>query len=252
MKRWEAVFREWASEYWPNQPVRSTLQWMRDEMVAGAVFLAQGILKLPWGAIAGFFLILGMVNSYWAMGQVKYQHYARVVTDNGDGSVTQSVAQPIIQFHPRGFDGFSSLTQFGVIRVENYWVLVAAGGILFLAVFRPVFGPRADLLAILLAGYGILHVCLFYNTPPEFITTEIVSGLSPIKPRFITNEMNVARMEYRAAPLVVGITFAVLLLSLLWSMFVRVTAHFQAAPPEDRRFLRSFYESLLGLPPHGN
>ncbi len=248
MKRWEAVFREWASEYWPSRSVRGTMEWMRDEVVAGAVFLAQGLLKLPWGAIAGFFLILGMVNSYWAMGRVESQHYGRVsFTEDG---VAKSVAQPIAEIHTRGFDGFDSLTRFDMIRVENYWVLVAAGGILFLALFRPVFGPRADLLAILLAGYGILHVCLFYNTPAEYVISEMVSG-----PRWhpsITHVLNVSHMEYRAAPLVVGITFAVLLLSLVWNMFSRLAANLQAAPAEDRRFLRSFYESILGLPPHGH
>ena len=64
------MFREWASEYWPSQPVRNTLQWLRDELVACAKFLGRAFLKLPWAAIAGFGLIIGMINADWVVGEV--------------------------------------------------------------------------------------------------------------------------------------------------------------------------------------
>jgi tRNA A-37 threonylcarbamoyl transferase component Bud32 len=215
LKRWEGMFREWASEYWPSRPVRSTLQWIRDEIVAAAKFAGRGLAKLPWGAIAGFFLILGMVHTDWAVGQVQYYR----------GPYSDTVA--------RGFDGFQTLTSFGVIRVENYWMLVVAGGILFLSLFRPIFGARADLLAILLAGYGVLHVICYFNTRLDSVLFDPAARA----------------LEYRAAPLITGITFAVLLVSLVWSMLARVVLHFQETPQADRHFLKSFYQSLLGLPP---
>ena len=223
-KRWEAMLREFASEYWPGQPVRGTLQWLRNEIVSAAKVLWQGLLKLPWGAMAGFFLILGMVNTDWAVGQTQQQR-----TERHPWGVQQIVTYNV----PQGFDGFDTLTQFDAIRVENYWVLVAAGGILFLAVFRPIFGARADLLAILLAIYGIVHVVLFFQTPLNLVVAH----------------SNVSNLEYRAAGLVVGITFGVLLVSLIWVLLVRIIMHFQESPKTDRNFLRSFYQSLLGLPP---
>jgi tRNA A-37 threonylcarbamoyl transferase component Bud32 len=223
VKRWEAMLREFASEYWPGQPVRSTFQWFKNEIASAAKAVWRGLLKLPWGAMAGFFLILGMVNSDWVVGQRQYQrddymyYPPRVVTYSDT----------------HGFDGFESLTKFGNIRVENVWILMAAGGILFLAVFRPLFGARADLLAILLAIYGIVHIGLFFATPLEYAVAE----------------PNVSQLEYRAAGLIVGITFGVLLVSLIWVLFVRVVTHFQETPKGDRQFLQSFYQSLLGLPP---
>lgn len=237
-KRWEAMFREWASEYWPSQPVRNTLQWMRDEFVAGAKYVGNGILKLPWGAIAGFALIVGMINADWAIGQVQYEY--RNYDRQNRGYQYMSTTRT------RGFDGFDTQTRFGIIqvganqiplRMENFWLVVVAGGILFLAVFRPVFGPRSDLLGIFLAAYGIYHVILFFGTPPESI----------INP----DEGSVTNIEFRAAPLITGLTFAVLLVSLIWSLFNRMATHFQESPVEERGFLRSFYESLLGLPPRG-
>jgi hypothetical protein len=224
LKRWEAMFRDWASEYWPSQPVRGTLQWLRDEFVGAARFVGRGFVKLPFGAIAGFFLILGMVNSDWAVGQLQQTR----ISHDGWG-----MQQQYTQLYARGFDGFDSLTQFEQIRVENYWVLVAAGGILFLALFRPIFGARADLLAILLAVYGVVHVFFFFDTHLDSIVPD----------------PNVRNLEYRAAPLIVGITFAVLLVSLIWVLLTRVVTHFQESPKADRHFLRSFYQSLLGLPP---
>ena len=232
LKKWEAMFREWASEYWPSRPVRNSLEWLRDEVVAGAKFVFhQVFLKLPWGAIAGFFLILGMVHSDWAMGAVQYQSHRY---DSWDGE-SRDVRRAYTETRMQGFDGFRTLTRIGPIRVENYWVLVVAGGILFFAVFRPIFGVKSDLLAISLAAYGIFHVCTFFLTPTQYVVAE----------------PHVSYVEYRAAPLVTGVTFAVLLLALVWGMVVRVVAHFQASPPKERGFMRSFYESLLGLPPGG-
>lgn len=235
-KRWEAMFQEWASEYWPREPFRSTLQWIRDELVAGAKFLGDKFLKLPWGAIAGFALILGMVNSDWTVGQYadKRKEYDR----------RTRVTHYYTSASTRGFDGFETQTRFGVIpvgrneipiHVENSWLLVAAGGILFLAVFRPVFGPKGDLLAILLAVYGMAHSVLFLHTPMEYLIDSPHSAVSNV--------------EFRAAPLIAGFTFAVLLLSLFWTLLSRALTRFQESPKEERRFLRSFYESLLGLPP---
>jgi hypothetical protein len=223
MKRWEAMFREFASEYWPGQPVRGTLQWLKNEVTAAGKAAWRGLMKLPWGAMAGFFLILGMINTDWVVGQRPYES-----RDYHRGTYLY-----VTEHHAQGFDAFDSLTQFGPIRVENYWVLVAAGGILFLAVFRPLFGARADLLAILLAVYGIVHIVLFFQTPLEYAVP------SP----------DIRNLEYRAAGLVVGITFAIMLVSLVWLLFVRVVTHFQDTPKSDRHLLRSFYQSLLGLPP---
>jgi hypothetical protein len=217
------MLREFASEYWPGQPVRSTFQWFKNEIASAAKLVWRGLLKLPWGAMAGFFLILGMVNSDWVVGQRLYQQT----------NYTTIPPHVVSYTNTDGFDAYRSLTKFGNIRVENIWILVAAGGILFLAVFRPLFGARADLLAILLAVYGIVHIGLFFSTPLEYAVAE----------------PNVTNLEYRAAGLIVGITFGVLLLSLIWVLFVRVITHFQETPKSDRHFLRSFYESLLGMPP---
>ena len=108
-----------------------------------------------------------------------------------------------------------------------------------MALLRPVFGPRGDLLGMLLAIYGLYHVVLFLNTPPEDALV-LRDGMD-----------RVSMVEIRAAPLIAGMTFAVLLLSLIWSLFSRIALHLQETPKEERHFLRSFYESLLGLPPRG-
>ena len=165
-----------------------------------------------------------MVNSDWAVGQYRYSR-----TEFNPWGMPQQVSYT----NTRGFDGFDTLTRFGSIPVENYWVLVVAGGILFLALFRPLFGVRADLLAILLAAYGVVHILFFFG----MIVDRAVS------------DPEISHLEYRAAPLVVGVTFSVLLISLIWTLLARVATHFQQMPPGERHFLKSFYQSLLGLPP---
>jgi len=244
LKRWEALFQEWATKYFPGQPMRNTLQWGRDEIVGLVKAAGRSFLKLPFGAIAGFFLILWMVNSDWAVGEYEYKRRVSNshISVSHDGRRVRTEPQHEVDWRTQGYDGFRTHTRFGSvhfqgnwipIRVENEWVLLAAGGILFLALFRPVFGPKADLLAIVLAGYGIMHVFMFFSTPPDLLLDQV----------------NVKDVEYRAAPLVIGIAFLVLMLAMIWSMLSRVVTHFRESPKEDRRFLRSFYESLLGLPP---
>lgn len=247
LKRWEAMFREWASEYWPSQPVRNSFEWMRDEIVSSAKFAGRAFLKLPFGAIAGFALIIGMVSADWAVGDAEYTRTeyqsVREVDHDGRSHYRRAPVEVKSSIQTRGFDGFQTQTSFGILdvganwiplRIENYWVIVAAGGILFLALFRPVFGPKADLLAILLAVYGIHHVMMFLRTPPEHAV----------------GTYDVSNLEYRAAPLIVGLTFFVMLLAVIWTLFSRVMTHFQETPKEDRHFLKSFYQSLLGLPPN--
>lgn len=230
LKRWEAMFREWASEYWPSQRVRGTLERAREEIL---VKLVEAGRKFPWGAMAGFFLIVGMVSSYWAVGQRTYYHTEYDRSWDGRSERPRVLRERVPETSTQGYDGFRTLSRFGPIRVENHWVMVAAGGILFLSLFRPFFGAKADLLAILLAVYGILHIHFFFNT----FTQDIVV------------DANVHNIEFRAAPLIVGITFAVLLISLIWNLIVQIVTHFQASPKAERHFLKSFYQSLLGLPP---
>ena len=73
--------------------------------------------------------------------------------------------------------------------------------------------------------------------------------LRPTRLEYVVSETSVRDLEYRAAGLIVGITFGILLISLIWVLVVRVITHFQESPKAERHFLRSFYQSLLGLPP---
>ncbi len=255
--RLKALFQEWASEYWPSDRVRGTLEWGSSAFIAKLKSFGSLLLKLPWGTIAGFFLIVGMVNTSWVVGKEAHGyinksngHSSREPEPDWDEKTIPmdkdfGKSEYEINYYTRGYDAFDTQTSFGVINipnqripiyVENFWLLVAAGGILFLALFRPVFGPRGDLLAVLIAVYGIQHIVLFLGTPTEEI--------------LVRNYDQVVGIEYRPAPLITGLVFGLLLLGLVWRLFLAVVQHHQETPESERHVLRSLFQSILGLPPH--
>jgi hypothetical protein len=116
------------------------------------------------------------------------------------------------------------------IQVENFWPAVAVGLVGFLTLFRPLLGFRSELLSIGLCAYGIAHVALFYTAG------EYGRHWDPIVIR--------DAVQLTASPLIIGITFAVLMLGNLWSLFRRIVQSMKGER-NMRSMLRSVYRMAI-------
>lgn len=114
----------------------------------------------------------------------------------------------VVQSEPveRAFVGYETWTRLGGMNFENYWPAVAAGVIAFLALFRRRLGLRSELLSVCLCLYGMAHIYFIYESRQYGA--------------YWQRDLRDAQLT--AAPLVVGATFAVLLVGNLVSMAWRI------------------------------
>ena len=214
--------------------------------VAGAV--KSFILSLPLPTLAAFVLSLIVCMNTWMVvtyaghrGDLPYYVRSQVIgpieefdsrsvrpigPDTVSSRSSKSKELDLIEGY---FNAWSSSILVEKVRVENYWMVYATGAIAALALFRPYLGAKSDLLSILIAGLGIIHVFALYSEQ-DFA----FEGLTSFR-----------EVQITASPLAVGLIFVCLGLGCIWRLIKRVI---DSISPEERGFrsvCRSFYRVVL-------